>query len=47
MDYLDTEPGRLLSIPPRLRVRGELLLKLLWGVDESLGSESANGIYSS
>ncbi len=27
-------------------VRGELLLKLLWGADESLGSESANGIYS-
>ena len=27
-------------------VRGELLLKLLWGADESLGSESANGNYS-
>ena len=28
------------------RVHGELLLKLLWGADESLGSESANGNYS-
>ncbi len=27
-------------------VHGELILKLLWGVDKALGSESANGIYS-
>jgi len=44
-------PASAFSLPwPAARdcllVRGELLLKLLWGADEFLGNESANGNYS-